>query len=278
MKRKTRPTKRKKLFSFKKILKQGAVASVILLFTLSGIALWKADLVHRLKNSVGDFFSSQTREKGFIVKDLIVEGRERADREEILKAIQVKKGDSILTLDLQEIQKKLLPLPWIRSVAVRRQLPDILYIKIAEHKPIALYQKNGKFSYITALGEHIDRPSKEVEKNLPVVTGEDAFRFFPKMREQVFSFPELKTKLTGAVFIGRRRWDLIFDQRLRVQLPEEGIHEALQRLVTLVKEQSIEDRNIIGIDLRYTDRMYLRLSPEAAKLHEDLNKIKLKKK
>lgn len=276
--RRSKTPKRKTSLPLKRIIKKAGLAAVVLFLFLGGFYLWKISFLQKTKETVANFVSSQVQTKGFIVRDLIVEGRERTDRAEVLKAIQAKKGDPIVGLDLDKIRKNLLELPWIRAVAVKRQLPDALHIKISEHKPVALYQKNGRFSYITALGEHINRPTREMEKNLPVVTGEEAFRHFPALLLKVEAFPELKNKLSGAVFIGNRRWDLILDQRLRVQLPEEGIEDALKRLLTLMKEQSIEDREVIAIDLRYADRMYLRLSPEAAKLNESLNKVKLKKK
>jgi cell division protein FtsQ len=63
-------------------------------------------------------------------------------------------------------------------------------------------------------------------------------------------FETLKYDLVALSRIADRRWDLIYDTGLRVQLPEMGVGPALQQLETLQSLYALLDRDVTVIDLR----------------------------
>ena len=63
-----------------------------------------------------------------------------------------------------------------------------------------------------------------------------------------------------------RRWNLEFDKNITVQLPEKGALEAWQALGRLQNEQRILDKDVVAIDLRARDRLYVRLGEGAANI------------
>jgi cell division protein FtsQ len=60
----------------------------------------------------------------------------------------------------------------------------------------------------------------------------------------------LKKDLAALSRIGDRRWDLIYYTGLRVQLPELGVAQALDRLEMYQRDYALLDRDVTLIDMR----------------------------
>jgi cell division protein FtsQ len=63
-------------------------------------------------------------------------------------------------------------------------------------------------------------------------------------------FPALKAGLAALSRIGDRRWDLLYGNGVRVQLPETGVAQALNQFQTLQTKYQLLDRDITAVDLR----------------------------
>ena len=74
---------------------------------------------------------------------------------------------------------------------------------------------------------------------------------------------QIATRLTAAVYVGERRWNIRIDDRIDVRLPAVAPAEALTRLRELEKEHGLFQRDIVAIDLRLDDRLIVRLAPGA---------------
>ena len=61
--------------------------------------------------------------------------------------------------------------------------------------------------------------------------------------------------------IADRRWDLIYDTGLRVQLPEQGVAQALAHLVSYQDDYQLLDRDVSVIDLRIESVVAVRPNP-----------------
>ena len=64
--------------------------------------------------------------------------------------------------------------------------------------------------------------------------------------------------------VGGRRWSVRFKNGVEARLPEKDPAASWTRLAKLAREHDVLDRDIKVIDLRLPDRLYVRLSPEAA--------------
>ena len=60
----------------------------------------------------------------------------------------------------------------------------------------------------------------------------------------------LQNQLAALSRIGDRRWDLIYRNGLRVQLPENGVAQALDQLDMYQADYALLDRDVTLIDLR----------------------------
>ena len=172
---------------------------------------------------------------GFALRDVQVEGRQRSDP----------------TLLLQT-------LPWVRSASVERRLPDVLYLRLEEHEPLALWQNAGKLAVIGRKGDVIAGAVPKQFTSLPLVVGPDAPKHAQDLLLLLAKTPELSGKLAAAVRVGQRRWNLKFENGLEVRLPEQGAAGAWRRFASLNREHGLLERDLTFIDLRQEDRVILR--------------------
>src|SRR3546814_8255249 len=80
-----------------------------------------------------------TARLGLRIEEVLVEGRARTEAEEILARLGLETGRPILAVDPEAARIALEELPWVRAASVERQLPDTLYIRLAEREPLALW-------------------------------------------------------------------------------------------------------------------------------------------
>src|SRR3546814_2255579 len=77
-----------------------------------------------------------TARLGLRIEEVLVEGRARTEAEEILARLGLETGRPILAVDPEAARIALEELPWVRAASVERQLPDTLYIRLAEREPL----------------------------------------------------------------------------------------------------------------------------------------------
>jgi cell division protein FtsQ len=201
---------------------------------------------------------------GLAVRDVMVSGRDRTARSELLRAIGIKAGDPILTIDLEGAHSRIAALTWVKQVRVERRLPDTVFVNLVEREPMALWQRNGTLHLIDRDGGLI--PSVEVEKfsDLPIVIGQDAP---PRVRDVLAMLsgePDLRQRVRAVTWVGERRWDVRVDDRINVQLPELAPFEAWAQLGRMEREHGVLRRDVIAIDMRLHDQLVVRVAPETA--------------
>ena len=79
------------------------------------------------------------------------------------------------------------------------------------------------------------------------------------------SEPDLATRVTAAVRVGGRRWNLRIDNAIDVLLPTDAPAAAWAELAGLERSSAILKRDVQAVDLRLPDRLVLRVNPEAPK-------------
>lgn len=201
----------------------------------------------------------------FTVQSVEVEGRNRTDRQALLDALHVKRGTPILDLDLDAAKARLEAMPWVRSAAVERLLPDAIYVRLVERAPLAVWQHNKKFDLIDQDGAVIPGAHVEDFPALLQVVGDGAPQATGELLDTLAGEPQLASHVTAAVRIGTRRWNLDLDNGIEVALPEDAAAGAWHRLAALDKSDRILERDIKFVDMRLPDRLGLRVSPETAK-------------
>ena len=76
-------------------------------------------------------------------------------------------------------------------------------------------------------------------------------------------------RVTAAVWVGGRRWNLRLEDQIDVRLPAQNPEHAWKKLVELDQEHALLDRDITTVDMRIPDRLIVRMRPEAARKRRD---------
>jgi cell division protein FtsQ len=214
---------------------------------------WPQQAVHYVEDST----LSLTKEADFVVRDVVVEGRRHTDKGELMAALGLIAGSPTLGFDPDTALARIEKLPWVAHATVLRRLPDVVVVKLIEREPTARWQHAGKTVIIDREGKELPQVRIEDFDGLPLVIGDDAPREAEALLGALKSFPAVSALVTSAVRVSERRWNLYLKPKVLVKLPEKGIEGALQRLTQLVVEQKVLERDVVAVDLRLPDRLYL---------------------
>ena len=233
-----------------------------LLAMLTGTTwLWQSGWFHEQAARLVDGGYRLTAAAGLKVEDLQVTGRQRTSAAAIITAMAIKKGLPILRIDPEAARAKLLALPWVKDAEVSRQFPDTVAVYLTERQPLAVWQLKGKFALIDGDGKVIPGMDVRPFATLPLVVGDGAQQEAPRLLAMLRNEPALNERVTAAVWIGSRRWQLQLDGGIDVHLPESDPAAAWTQLASIEREHGLLDRGVLTIDLRLPDRLLVRTAP-----------------
>ncbi len=106
----------------------------------------------------------------FIADRIVVSGNIRLGDSQVVEQAGVRKGDNILSLNLQLVRKRLKAHPWIADAEVRRLLPRGIHIRIKEHRPVAIFDMGHRF-IVNIQGEIFKEWKADDPRYLPVIEG-----------------------------------------------------------------------------------------------------------
>ena len=241
------------------------VPVLILAGIYGAIQLNRSPSGQSLLQSAVDRIIQGTSLLGLTVADITVEGRETTDRETILAALAVGLGTPILAANPTRAKEQLEALPWVRTAVIERRLPDTLYVRLVERKPLALWQHGGKLDLIDREGAVIPVARLDRFAKLPMVVGDGAAGHAEELLGMLASDPDLASRVTAAIRVGDRRWNVRIDNTIDVLLPADETASAWSQLARLERSSAILKRDVQSIDLRLSDRLVLRVSPEPPK-------------
>ena len=195
----------------------------------------------------------------FKLADVTVEGREYVERDAILEALHVQRGDSLLGIDLQAARKRLEAIDWVANATVERRLPDTLYVTLKERRAVAIWQNGNEYTLIDRNGRTV-RASRMPPgaSSLLLLGGPGAPEHVGELLLLLAYEPNVAKQLRAAVWVAQRRWNLILSSGVEIWLPEEDSVAALQRLAKLDGEARLLSREFGVVDMRLGDKLYLR--------------------
>jgi cell division protein FtsQ len=226
--------------------------------------LWHDGWVERSVAAAGRAILEASARAGLKVDDVLVEGRARTRRSAILEALGVGRDMPILAFDPHAAKRRLETLPWVRTATVERRLPEVIFVRLVERRPRALWQNQGRIAVIDQGGAVIAGAKPKVFAHLPLVVGEDAPGHTADLLAMLETEPELKTMVAAAVRVRSRRWNLRLDGGIDVRLPEQNPAAAWAQLARIQRQHGVLQRDVVIIDLRMPDRLVVRTAPGAA--------------
>ncbi len=241
-----------------------AVAPLAAGTVLLGVIGAGVGLVHMFGQ--GQSFSERmghaTAALGLRVRDVVIEGRQKTPEALLRAAIGGAPGDPILSYSVAEARARIETIRWVQSASVTRQLPDTILVKLVERRPFAVWQRDGKFVLIDREGQLVtDSDVGAFANELPLVVGEGAPAAAAALIDALAAQPAIQARVTAAVRVGERRWNLRLNNGMDVLLPEGAEVAALARLAEWQGTHALLDRPLQALDLRLPDRLVFRPQP-----------------
>ncbi|MGI4775847.1 MAG: cell division protein FtsQ/DivIB [Janthinobacterium lividum] len=220
----------------------------LLLFT-NYLSFINRDLVNFLDESLAKI--------GFELENVIIEGEQNINRQDILSTLNADTGTPIFAINLKEIKEQIEKNCWIKKAVIERQLPSTIYIKLLERIPIAIWQINQKLYLIDDEGHKITNKISDNFSKLPHLVGVDANIYADALIRTLNNFPALFEKVRSAVRYGERRWNLNLEQNITIKMPERNFVLALNYLDELNRANKLFNANYKVIDLRDPSKFYI---------------------
>ena len=248
------------------------ITSFVVGMGLCVFLLWGYFHASTLMSEMVQSFETSFARLGFKLEDVVVEGRIRTDKTQILKILQLERGQPLFSINLSQAKAKLEALSWVKAASIERRFPDTLFIRISEKEPVALWQNQTKTYLVDCDGELVETKEAYKYKELLLVIGRQAPRYVGKLVILLEKFPEIKSRVTAATHLRSTRWDISLDNKVLVRLPEVGAARALGYLLELEKHHHLMEREVMTIDMRLPEQLILRLTPEAVQRKNDTGK------
>ena len=234
-------------------------ASIIFtLIIITFFSLWIGGFLPDIKKYSQELKRDSLMSSGFSISKINVISKGRVPEEDIRKILDFKNGDYLFDVKINETQKKIETLPWVKRVLVRRLWPDQVVIQIVEREPFALWQYEGKVEVIDVLGEVIEGASLNENPNLNLFVGKDAAINAVKINKTMLDFPSIAARADSFIYVSENRWDIVMNGgNTRVLLSQHDLKGSLSMLEELHSERDILNLKIGIIDLRLKDRLSL---------------------
>lgn len=162
---------------------------------------------------------------------------------------------NFFTLDLARTQSAFRKLPWVRTVAVRRQWPDRLDVVVEEHQPLARWNNR---ALVNTRGEIFAAASSA---ELPVFNGEDAAA--REMSEHYAAFARLLTPVglqpRTINLSARRAWQIGLEGKTILELGRRDVIARLEQFVRVYPQTLGRLKFPVEyVDLRYPNGFAVR--------------------
>lgn len=206
----------------------------------------------------------------FAVHSLVVTGGSPGLRDQVRDLAALGRGVSSWKLDVTDLRARIEAIGAVQSAAVQVDAQGVLRVTLVERVAAALSRDpDGALVVLDGTGVSIGPAGTRADHpGLPLVLGEGAPAAMAEALALVAAAPDLAPRIRALVRVGQRRWDIVLDRDVVIQLPEADPIPALARVMALHYGDEILDRDLATIDLRVPDRPTLRLSQTAAETYE----------
>jgi cell division protein FtsQ len=109
--------------------------------------------------------------ENFTVKDIKIFGQNVLNKEAIIKSANIELDKNIFTYNIGQIENKLKKNPYIKSVNVKRKLPNKLGFNIVEIRETAIIPYMGSFAYIDNNGIILKIDDEITNNSIPIING-----------------------------------------------------------------------------------------------------------
>ena len=195
----------------------------------------------------------------YLVSDIQVIGEDDNCKVADIPVLEKYKGVATLLISVDDIRNDLESIDCVGKVDIMRVLPNKIKVMIEPRVPIAIWQHKHKFFFVASDGSVLSIRSSNGVSKFIIVIGDDAPQVTPELLRVLSKDQDLYAKIVSAVWIGERRWNIIFDNGTELLLPEENYAHAWNKFVELSKNNEMfKPFAHRVVDLRVQNRIYVK--------------------
>ena len=232
-----------------------AMCGLLAVLVLLG-ALFASGVIGRSIRAVDRTIDAITADAGFGISEIHITGNRRTPYNQVLEVLGMKPGQSIFSADIWQSRNRLAHLEWIASAEIHRRYPDAIFVTLVEKRPFALWQApadahgEAPIWVVERSGKLITTREVEKFRRLPKLAGAGAPQAAADLVDAVATHRAIAARIAVYARQSERRWNLILDDGVVVQLPETGWQKELDALEHLIIDGGILERDVTEIDLR----------------------------
>lgn len=208
------------------------------------------------------FFLNPTQlSRYFPIKTVHIYGAHHTQSDEIKALLQPLKRHGFFTLDIEYIRDRLLQMPWVADIFVKRNWPDEVSITVIERKAMAKWNTQ---SLLSDAGELFAPEPKTYPADLPQFVGPQGsqmmmLNYFREMNKVLLP---LKGKIIYLEVTPYLVWNLKLDNGINLKMGHKDVLTRLTQFVRVYpKIIGARSKDVDYVDLRYPNGMAVRWKP-----------------
>lgn len=203
----------------------------------------------------------------FHVEQFVISGETRYEQQDLLDALPVKQGDSLIFLDKQDAENRLQQVfPYLEQIVLVRKFPDTLELQLTERKPIVAVQQGERYYLLDAAGKVLEQKNADGLGDITQVIGIGELSFTVGSTVPVQGYEKLWVVLDFLELMQKYELSdrvnsiditklyevyLQFDQRYRVEFGSvddmELVEYKIQFLQAVLKKDSLPMSGVIDL-------------------------------
>lgn len=158
------------------------------------------------------------------------------------------------TLEMEQAEQKLVELPWVKSVQLRKVWPETLQVSVIEHEPMAYWNDRGVVSVEGEVFYPVELPHAEwVKLSGPDALAKDLTELLQLYQQQLL---EKKMIIDRMELSQRGAINLVLTDGLEVRLGNVHVEERIERFMQYIDSVKQQKQAALAyVDLRYQNGM-----------------------
>jgi cell division protein FtsQ len=208
----------------------------------------------------------------FPVREILFSGNMHITEAELNTLAGVRPGEGLLTVSGRDVSSRLLQSPWIRTVSIRKDLPDRLMIRVSEATPFAILDRKGQAFLIDEKGRLLEKIHGDSVPFLPIISADpermhesfiEAIRLAAVIKERKIATERNRVEIIANVK-APEELSLVVDSVV-IKIGRGDYEQKLERLFALEDEIRKRMVTVDYVDLRFANRVVVKAISEVVR-------------
>ena len=195
-------------------------------------------------------------ENNFLLKNISIQVGNLEIEKKVRSSSYYLLNKNILFISKKELQKNLKSLKFLENINVKKKYPSTIIIDAKKTELIAETYLNQKKYFIGSNGNLILSDSISNNSNLPSIFGKFNIKNYLNLKNELKKSGIDNNKIIKYFFHKSKRWDLIYENNIIIQLPNKNLVNALNLFNDFKTKNLIKPNSTI--DLRINNRITLK--------------------